>query len=182
MPAAGCTLVIVPAQPADGDPWVGLEVGEVQVVQRPRSYEQAAVPDHQLSVTDGDFAKLVGADVPRIDPNSSVPAEVVLYWRAIGTADLNYTVFLHLIGPDGVIWAQSDSEPAGGQAPTMTWLAPEIIVDEHTLTLPESAPEGSYDLYVGLYDAQRGTRRKLYREGVELVGDRARITGLTVGP
>jgi hypothetical protein len=59
----------------------------------------------------------------------------------------SYHVFLHLLGTDGSLIAQSDGVPAGDR-PTMGWLPGEYITDVRRLPLP---PDNDYSVQVGLY-------------------------------
>jgi len=124
----------------------------------------------------GDVATLVGASVkPRISALSAGSTlTVTLVWRAEVETDTSYHVFVHLVGPDGRLMAQSDSVPANWTRPTTGWLAGEYVTDEHELTLPEDAPSGDYQLYAGLY-APDG-RRLLTPEGADTI----RVTTMTV--
>lgn len=155
-------------------------LGEIQVAQRDRVFDLPHVPDIPIALTAGSFAQLVGADLSStsLAPGDSLP--VALYWKATGTALKAYTVFVHLVGPDGQVWAQSDSAPDAGRAPTVTWLPGEVIVDIHNLTVKAAAPAGHYRLYVGLYDPQTGTRADLYEGGQRLTEARAQVADLTL--
>jgi len=62
-----------------------------------------------------------------------------------------YHVFLHLLGPDGRIVAQSDGIPANWTRPTTGRLPGEYIVDPRVLTLPPDAMPGTHTLQTGLY-------------------------------
>jgi len=89
-------------------------------------------------------------------PESSV--DITLVWRAERETPASYRVFVHLIDEAGQIVAQSDSEPANWRRPTTGWLPGEIILDEHSLALPEDLPDGPLSLRVGLYDPDTGRR------------------------
>jgi hypothetical protein len=88
---------------------------------------------------------------------------VELTWRAERKPTRDDTVFVHLLGQafnprtQGPLWAQHDAQPADNGYPTRQWLVGDAIVDRHTLTLDEGAPEGDYRLEVGMYteDGQR---------------------------
>ena len=76
---------------------------------------------------------------------------------------LDYTVFVHLLGPfnpatGGPVWAQHDGQPLGGQYPTHSWLTGRVVKDRHVLTLPPDMPPGEYQVEVGLYDLASGMR------------------------
>jgi len=75
----------------------------------------------------------------------------VLTWKASLTPSTAYTVFVHLLDPNGQIVAQSDSQPVGAYRPTTTWLPNEYINDSHTLTFNRPY-SGTATLEIGLYD------------------------------
>jgi len=54
---------------------------------------------------------------------------LTLYWRALTEMDEPYTVFTHLLAPDGSMAGQWDSHPVGGAYPTDLWLAGEVVTD-----------------------------------------------------
>ena len=83
---------------------------------------------------------------------------VSLVWRATATPEVGYSVFVHVQGADGRVWAQSDTAPANWTRPTTGWLPGEYVLDTHTLELPDDLPAGSYTLWTGLYDAAGGGR------------------------
>ncbi|HBY95035.1 MAG TPA: hypothetical protein DEP84_13930, partial [Chloroflexi bacterium] len=110
----------------------------------------------------GDQVRLIGADlVPSAGlrpPGSPLPLTVTLTWQALTTPQTNYTVFVHLLDPNGRIVAQSDTPPAGGYA-TSRWLPGEVVVDSHALAVPEGNPSrGRFRLLVGMYDPISGRR------------------------
>ena len=70
----------------------------------------------------------------------------------------NYTVFVHLIAPDGQLLQQRDQQPQNGFFPTSSWQAKQTIADSYQLDLPFDAPTGGYELRVGMYDGATGQR------------------------
>jgi hypothetical protein len=159
-----------------------VELGTLGVRPRPRQFAFPEPPDAPLEVAVGDWAQWVGVDAPStVAPGT--PFEVTLYLRAQGAAPRAYTIFVHVEGPEGRVWAQSDAVPQGGAAPTTTWVTGQAIVDTHTLALPADAPAGTYRVFVGLYDAARGPRARLYgAAGQRLPDDRAPVWELLVAP
>ncbi len=85
-------------------------------------------------------------------------ARLALRWQALAEMERDYTVFIHLLGPDGQIWGQRDGQPVGGFRPTSSWAVGEEILDHHALRLSSEAPPGEYRLVLGLYDAATGQR------------------------
>ena len=93
----------------------------------------------------------------------------------------DYSVFVHVVGPEGGTWTQSDAWPAQGSAPTSSWVAGQVIEDVHAMALPAEAPPGRYTIYVGLYDAESGGRVPLTGEdGARFEDDRAPVGSFEV--
>jgi len=175
LPEGACTLTV---GLGSGEAVI---LGEVTIRQRERRFTLPRQPQTALEVAMGDFAHLVGVDVSRSTLAPGETFEVTLYTQATGTADRDYTVFVHVVGPDGRTWAQSDSWPERGGAPTTSWVAGQIVVDTHTLTMAADAPAGVYTVFVGLYDAERGPRVPLCDATGALITDgRAPVQTVTV--
>jgi serine/threonine-protein kinase len=73
---------------------------------------------------------------------------LTLNWQALQNIGTPYTVFVHLIGPQGHMAAQQDEEPSSS---TTMWRTGMRIVDPHYLTIPDGQAAGRYQLRVGLY-------------------------------
>ncbi len=114
----------------------------------------AALPQTRLTARFGDQVELLGYDLQPTNGHWSL----TLYWRAAQPVENDYTVFVHLVGPDGQIWAQDDAAPGGGFFPTSFWQSGDTVTDTHELTLPEDVPAGIYHLVVGLYQPGSGAR------------------------
>lgn len=82
--------------------------------------------------------------------------ELTLIWEALGAPADDYIVFVHLVGPAGIV-AQGDGPPVGGAYPTDLWEKGERIADSHRVQLPADLPAGEYRWRVGLY-RQDGSR------------------------
>ncbi len=67
---------------------------------------------------------------------------VAVQWQALRPLDRDYTVFFHVIGPDGQRYAQQDGMPDGGQSPTSGWLPGDIVTDRYEAVLSMDAPIG----------------------------------------
>jgi hypothetical protein len=91
---------------------------------------------------------------------------LALYWQSISAINSNFTVFTQLIGPDGKVWAQWDNPPQAGRYPTSAWLSQDKVIDRYTLTLPPDAPNGNYQLLVGMYDPATGERLPVSEDGI----------------
>jgi hypothetical protein len=109
----------------------------------------------------------VGAKEPQIyilDHDIVPPTEITptltltLTWQAVTSVADDYTVFVHVLTPDGAKIAQRDTRPCDGECPTDGWLPGEIVIERHQLTLAPDAPPGPYRLAVGLYLLETGDR------------------------
>ena len=102
----------------------------------------------------GDVAQLVAFDSEAAKGERGL--DVTLYWLAQRETAQNLKVFVHLLGPDGQVIAQSDGEPVGGYSPTTRWKQGELIPDTHRLRLPPDLPAGEYELRAGMYELRPG--------------------------
>jgi hypothetical protein len=87
-----------------------------------------------------------------------MPVTLTLYWHAVRPPADDYTVFIHLLGPEGNVVAQADSQPDKGQYPTSYWDEGEQVSDTYELTLPADLPGGDYRLQAGMYRLATGER------------------------
>jgi hypothetical protein len=105
---------------------------------------------------------------------------LTLYWRSLQSAEANYTVFVHAVGPDKVMRGQWDSMPEQGTAPTSGWLPDEIIEDHYEIPMAKDAPPWKYDIFVGMYDADSGERLLLTSENAPISDNRVWLTRVQV--
>jgi 4-amino-4-deoxy-L-arabinose transferase-like glycosyltransferase len=113
-----------------------------------------------LDATFADVIQLAGADLVR----AGDAITVTLGWQALDAPPTALTAFVHLLGPDGALVAQSDATPGGGYATTQ-WAPGEAVVDVHRLPLPPALAPGSYRLVAGLYDPVTGQRAPVVDAG-----------------
>jgi hypothetical protein len=76
---------------------------------------------------------------------------LVFTWQALTRPSFDYSVFVHLLDPDGQIYRQVDGSPVSGFRPMSTWAEDETIVDRYGFWLPDDCPVGSYRLVMGVY-------------------------------
>jgi len=88
---------------------------------------------------------LIGYDLETAPDNS---LSVTLYWQALGGVARDYTIFVHLLSPEGELVAQHDSPPL---LPTSLWVPGIQVTDAHTLILPLELLSDAYQIRVGLY-------------------------------
>ncbi len=115
------------------------------------------LPRVPLGVSLGNVVQLDAAAFPAsISAGDVLP--VALDWRAIVAPGEDFSVFVQLLGGDGVPVAQNDSAPQGGYRPTRDWQAGENITDRHGLVVPKTAQPGEYRLVAGMYRPTDGAR------------------------
>lgn len=108
----------------------------------------------------GSFATLEGIGGAGIDGVTAHPGQEArfdLVWSARAAAAADYTVFVQLLSPDGVV-AQYDAQLQRGNYPTSVWQPGNVIVDPVVLLLPGNLVSGEYRLIAGMYDLTSGAR------------------------
>jgi hypothetical protein len=114
---------------------------------------------HELRAEFGEDLALVGwsLDAPaEVRPGETITVTVV--WQAQQPMATDYTAFAHLVDGDGQGWAGDDHQPHDGLYPTSAWGPGEMVRDTFTLSVPDGAPPGLYDIHVGWYDSITGER------------------------
>jgi hypothetical protein len=86
--------------------------------------------------------------------------------------DRDYTVFVHLLDPDGSLVAQDDGPPVKGHYPTSLWAPGEVIIDPRSISLKE-LPSGAYQLRAGMYLLETGDRLPVVDEAREQLPESA---------
>lgn len=138
-----------------------VSIGTIRVEPSRGSFD---LPDNLAPLTPapvlGETVELMAYDLPTetFAPGNDLPLTVA--WQALASLDASYTVFVHLVSPDGGNLAQVDRLPAidGETYPTDQWVPGEIVVDTYRLAIPADAPPGTYRLRLGLYIPETGTR------------------------
>ena len=126
-----------------------------------------------LQASLGKQINLLGTEFDGLEGTTIRQGETVpmrLFWQANEEIKTDYTVFVHLIGPDGQIVSQADQQPLAGFLPTTFWRPGEIVADDYSLQLPPDAPLGTYQLFVGMYDLTTGQRLPISVDG-QVIGD-----------
>ncbi|MDW8325603.1 MAG: DUF2723 domain-containing protein [Anaerolineales bacterium] len=105
---------------------------------------------------------------------------VYLEWQALQTMQESYTVFVHLVGPDGRLYGQRDYWPVEGTRLTTSWHPGEIIRDPYEVRLVPDAPPGAYTIHVGLYLLETLQRLPVLNADSLPLDDKVVLVGLTV--
>jgi 4-amino-4-deoxy-L-arabinose transferase-like glycosyltransferase len=111
------------------------------------------------NLTFADQAKLLGISV---DKERALPGDtftVKACWEALQPMAEDYTVFIHLIGPENTRVAERHTYPGLGRFPTSLWPAGRAFCDEYRVAI-ETWAVGSirYKLEVGLFNAETNVR------------------------
>jgi hypothetical protein len=159
VPAGIYDLTYNVIDPDDNPLWAEDEtIGTIEVLPRDRRFDLPDDIGRPLDLTLGDTIHLRGFD---LDATAGAPGDTLpltLYWQGDGPTEIDYTIFVHLIGLDGLPHGQLDVFPGGGAAPTSSWAPDQVIVDELALPIAADAAPGTYHIAVGLYDAASGGR------------------------
>jgi 4-amino-4-deoxy-L-arabinose transferase-like glycosyltransferase len=147
-----------------------LDLGTVHVSGRPRSFDVPPM-ENRLGWDLGDSIRLLGYDLEH-SVEAGQPVELTLYWQCLAEMADSYTVFTHVLDAENVVRGQVDSLPAGGDAPTTSWVEGEVITDAYEIALDPEAEEGEYVVEIGMYEAATMERLLVYDAQGGAQGDR----------
>ena len=170
--------------------WVAQNYGPVhssfQAPNAPyRFWMRRPMPEHPLAAQFGAGITLVGYDLNRRSASpltTTRPLGLTLYFQRNGPINRPYTVFTHLLAPDGRVVAHSDRPPLDGRYPTDRWQPHEWIVDEFTLVPDFALPGGNYSVELGFYAPDTLQRLPVLVSGVPQPGDRLLLGPFTLLP
>ena len=139
--------------------WVGQNYRVVRsAFQKPnapyRFWMRRPQPEHPLEAQFGEGITLLGYDLNRrsgVAPTTAHPLALTLYFQRSAVIGRSYTIFAHLLAPDGRVAAQSDRPALDGRYPTDQWQSNEWIVDELTLAPESELAGGNYSVELGFY-------------------------------
>lgn len=124
--------------------------------------------DHYPAVTfsaphAGDRYMLCGYHLPDSTLQAGDTLRVTVYWQTPTTPDTLAASFAHLVGDrfnprtNNPIWGQQDKQLPGGHL-TTTWRPDMLYRDTFAFTIPAHTPPGTYQLEIGWYTRDDGTR------------------------
>jgi hypothetical protein len=148
---SGVSLAVAQEGDSECAPYIDSERCLSILFQDVRSVGTGGAPASQtLDVTLGGQVRLVGYDLSG-DPAQGRALGLTLYWQALETVAQDYTIFVHLLGPERELAVQHDAPPLNGVHPTSRWLVGDIFTEHVMLPLPKDIQSGRYDLVVGMY-------------------------------
>lgn len=150
---------------ANDETLITADLGPLTIATTERLFT-APTPQTPLFATFGSEINLLGYDLTASDDPALFNLSLV--WQAHNTPTADYTVFVHVLNPDGTccLW-QQDAMPRQNQYPTTRWLPGEVVVDDYGVVLPEETPPGDYPIEIGLYMAENGRRLQVVTPGQE---------------
>jgi hypothetical protein len=134
----------------------GLDVG----IRWQAARAAPAVPaaQTQVNVNFDNQAQLAAYDLPQTSAHPGDGVPMTFYWLMRAPTEAPASVFVHLYGPDGQLWGQSDKPDPVVFFPTTRWPLGRVLADAHTVQIKPDAPPGVYRLAVGLWDRATGQR------------------------
>ena len=135
----------------------------------------AASPQVPLDVAFTDPIRLAGYNLASDTVTAGQDVKLDLYFESSGSIERNYQVFVHLIGPDGVIVAQDDRIAGADSYPTSVWASGTLMRNSFAMRVPAGTPAGTYRVIAGLYDTAG-------RLSVSGGGDSIEIAAISIKP
>ncbi len=134
----------------------GIPVGEFAYSALPRSFIEAGeYPNAAYDIAWGDAIALA-----KYDLSETTQGEIELYvrWHVLSRLAESHKIFVHIrrAGLDEIV-SQTDTIARNWTYPTNWWEINEIITD--TILIPvNDVGQGSFDVWIGLYDEESGRR------------------------
>jgi len=171
IPGTGERLVLFPN-------WLGtpspvLSLPPIAVAGHPPTAPGTANFDDRILLSSADI------DQKELVPGS--PLTLRVRWQCIRAVEEDYTLFVHLLGPDGTLKGQIDVWPRNGTHPTSAWREGEVIEDMYTVYLDRDAPPGAYQVEIGWYLLETMQRLPLLDESGQVIDDRVLLPAPVVG-
>ena len=130
-------------------------------------YQVTERPDWQVRAEFGELFHLYDSTVTQ---KADDVVRVDLIWGVETAVDEAYTVFVHVVGSEGLI-GQSDTPPADGLWPYHWWRTGLLLHERHTITLTEPYDPTQHQILVGWYDDATHTRLSVTDETNAIVGN-----------
>ncbi len=159
LPAGTYQLALNVLTPQDESLWSRIHtLTTVEVLPRERSFTLPEEIPHPLELIFGERIRLHGYALDETEASPGEMLPLTLYWQANRPTERSYTLFVHLLGPEGQPRGQVDRIPGDGAAPTTSWATDQTLVEEIALPVDADAPPGTYRIAVGFYDPAYGER------------------------
>ncbi len=108
---------------------------------------------------------------------------ITIEWQATAPIRRDFTAFVHLVGPDGTIVSQVDSQPSWVVAwPTSRWIPGQPVLDSHRILLPPDLTPGHYQVRAGLYYLETLERLSVLDESRQPISDHVILGEIQIEP
>jgi hypothetical protein len=94
---------------------------------------------------------LLGYDLPTRRASAGDGIPLVLYWQSLQRMPKSYIIFDRLLDDEQRVWGGYDRLPKETY-PTNFWVPGEVVVDGFAVPIELAAPDGIYNIAIGLYD------------------------------
>lgn len=126
------------------------------VVTSPDTYPSGGViqPAYPARFMIGEDIELLGYDVTSPENVTALSVWLTLYWQALTDVNRDYVILIRLLDDNNEEKAFWLGRPVRSGLPTQEWRSEQLVQDPWLLTLPEEVPAGTFQLEVGLFDAE----------------------------
>jgi hypothetical protein len=100
---------------------------------------------------------------------------VTLWWETRDQMDIDYSTFVHVVGPGGRVVVQEDRPLRSRTRTTSSWDVGELVRDRHRLELPHDLEPCEYVIRIGVYYWKTGERLPVWDESGRRMTDDAII-------
>jgi len=154
----------------------------IRDLEAARSQLRPSLDVQLVEMTLGDSLFLPGYSLSPISVRAGDAVVVTLWWRTTARMERDYSAFLHIIAPYGLVAAQEDRLLLSRDRPTSRWHAGELVADEYLLVLPQDAEPGQYVVITGAYLWETGERLPVRdAEGQRVADDAITLGTISVG-
>jgi hypothetical protein len=134
------------------------------------------------TVNFADQILLLGTDLGQRALPAGAPLDLTTHWQGMQAMEADYTLFIHILAPDGTLQGQIDVWPRDGTHPTSQWREGEVVEDHYLLYVDPSAPPGDYQVEIGWYLLETMQRLPVLDAEGKAIDDKVLLPGLTIQP
>jgi hypothetical protein len=172
--------------PSGASPWalvprwldgerLGVDLPAIEIVGQPPAAPGTINYGDRILLLSSDLSAYEGQELP-----PGAPVELTILWQAAQAMEHDYTLFVQLLGPDGMLHGQIDVWPRDGTHPTSQWREGEPVEDHYLLYLDPDAPPGRYQVAVGWYLLETMQRLPVLDAEGRPIDDKLLLPGPTV--
>ena len=127
--------------------------------------------EHHVWRDFGGVLALLGYGVEEITVDGEHRLQISLWWQVLTEMDIDYTIFVHVVGADGTILTQVDDLFTLGTQTSSTLTVGKRERQDFALVLPADAPNEVSAITVGLYYWETGERLPVWDEYGQRIAD-----------